>query len=304
MRRRTTFAIAAAAAVLIAGGAFVWWLIARPPTAEESAMRYLHALESGDFAAVDDLRAEPLEPAAETVLEQAFAGASEHVRSPKIDRLVAEDDATTVHATVELAGEEHALTFDLAAKRGRWLLAGDYLGELTVSTRLGDSAWVGDALAPVAAPIRLLPAVYPVVAAPRGLLAGEGSAIVADGRTQVALDTTLTNEATDRAQKQLDSYADSCAAPAVAVPAHCGLKVPWAADLAILNDLTFRIETRPTVHLSPDGTTFAATDGVIVATARGSTREGATGSFTYRAEDWALRGTITFTGDEMVLAVD
>lgn len=304
MRRAGVIGIAVGAAALIIGGAVVWWLVARPLTAEESATRYLDALAAGDFAAIDDLRSEPLDPAAETVLEQAFAGASEHVRSPRIDRLVAEDATTTVHATIQLAGEEHALTFELAAEGGRWLLAADYLGDLTVSTPLGDSVWVGDALAPVTAPILLLPAVYPVVAAPRGLLVGEESAIIADGRSEVAMDVTLTAEATDRAQEQLDAYADACAAPATAVPDHCGLKVPWAADLASLAGLTFRIETRPTVRLSPDGTTFAATDGVIVATAQGSTRTGAPGSFTYRAADWALRGTIAFTGDEMVLAVD
>ena len=304
MRRAVLIGVAAGAAALVIGGAVVWWLVARPPTAEESAMRYLDALAAGDFATIDEMRSEPLEPAAETVLEQAFAGASEYVQNPRIDRLVAEDATTTVHATVELAGEQHALTFDLSAEGGRWLLAGDYLGDMTVSIPLGDSVWVGDALAPVAAPILLLPAVYPVVAAPRALLAGEESAIVADGPSEVAMDVTLTSAATDRAQEQLEAYADACAEPATAVPAHCGLKVPWAADLALLSGLTFRIETRPTVRLSPDGTTFAATDGVIVATADGSTRTGAPGSFTYRADDWALRGTIAFTGDEMVLAVD
>jgi len=304
MRRAVVIGVAAGAAALIIGGGVVWWLVARSPTAEESAMRYLDALAAGDFATIDAMRSEPLEPAAETVLEQAFAGASEYVRSPKIDHVVADGEATTVHATVELAGDEHALTFDLIAKGGRWLLDEEDLGGLTVSTPLGDSVWVGDALAPVAAPILLLPAVYPVVAAPRGLLAGEEPAIIADGRSEVALDVTLTPRATDRAQEQIDAYADSCAEPATAVPAHCGLKVPWAADLAILDGLTFRIETRPTVRLSPDATTFAATEGVIVATAEGSTRAGAPGSFTYRADDWALRGTIAFTGDEMVLAVD
>jgi len=41
----------------------------------------------------------------------------------------------------------------------------------------------------------------------------------------------------------------------------------------------------------------------VVATATGKTRDGGSGSFTYRADDWALRGTVAFQGNEMVLAV-
>ena len=41
-----------------------------------------------------------------------------------------------------------------------------------------------------------------------------------------------------------------------------------------------------------------------MATATGTTRDGAEASFTYRADDWALRGTVTLTRDDMKLAVD
>ena len=152
-------------------------------------MRYLDALAAGDFAAIDDLRSEPLEPAAETVLAQAFAGASEYVRSPRIDQLV--EERRDGHG----ARDRRARRRGAARSPSSWprraaagCSTGSTSAALTVSTPLGDSAWVGDALAPVAAPILLLPAVYPVVSAPRGLLDGEESAIIADGPAEVALD--------------------------------------------------------------------------------------------------------------------
>ena len=64
-----------------------------------------------------------------------------------------------------------------------------------------------------------------------------------------------------------------------------------------------RVVAPPVLALSADARSVAATGGIIVATATGTTRAGSTASFTYRADDWALRGTIAFTGDEMVLRV-
>ncbi|MGN6218213.1 MAG: hypothetical protein ACTHNQ_01815 [Microbacterium sp.] len=104
-------------------------------------------------------------------------------------------------------------------------------------------------------------------------------------------------------QEQLDHYADACAAPAKTVPEHCGIFVPWAADLAQLSGLAFRIEAYPVVVLSPDGRSFDATGGVLVATASGTTREGAPGSVTYRTGEWALRGDVVTHGDETTVSV-
>ena len=55
--------------------------------------------------------------------------------------------------------------------------------------------------------------------------------------------------------------------------------------------------------LSADATGFDATGGVIVATATGASRAGGPESFTYRADDWSVRGSVRFEGDQMVLAV-
>jgi len=157
---------------------------------------------------------------------------------------------------------------------------------------------------PAGSAIALLPGRYDVEALPRGLVSGSASVSLPPGmRRELEVAASFAPAATDAAQEQLDAYATACAAASSAVPPNCGLRVPWAADLATLSALAFRVEQLPVVALSPDGTTFAATGGVVIATATGTTRQGGTASFTYRADDWALRGTVTFPGNEMVLAV-
>lgn len=104
-------------------------------------------------------------------------------------------------------------------------------------------------------------------------------------------------------QEQLDAYADACAEPAASVPEHCGIVVPWAADLAELSGIAFRIEQYPVVALSADGRSFDATGGVLVATATGTTRDGTPGAFTYRTDEWALRGDVSARDDRTILSV-
>lgn len=104
-------------------------------------------------------------------------------------------------------------------------------------------------------------------------------------------------------QEQLDAYADACAATAAAVPEHCGIVVPWAADLAELSGVAFRIEQYPAVALSPDGRSFDATGGILVATATGTTRDGVATTFTYRTDEWALRGDVSVEDDRTTLSV-
>ncbi|MFD4958631.1 hypothetical protein [Microbacterium sp. NPDC058389] len=104
-------------------------------------------------------------------------------------------------------------------------------------------------------------------------------------------------------QEQLDRYADACAAPAATVPAHCGIVVPWAADLAQLSGVAFRIEAYPVAVVSADGGSFDATGGVLVATATGTTRDGASGSFTYRTDEWALRGDVVVEDGRTIVSV-
>jgi len=295
---------------MLVGGGLVWW-VTRTPSAEDAARAYLDALSSGDVATIDAMRAEKLDDAPERILADAFAGAESFVTEAHIDEITAREGSTRVLATAEIAGERRGLHFVMEQQNGRWALTGDYLASVEVTPTLagtespaGDSVWIGDALAPAGAPILLLPAEYSIEAAPRGLLSGGTSVALGNrGRTSVEIEASVAAEATATAQAQLNAYMDECTEPASAIPANCGLRVPWAADLATLTSIVFRIENRPTLAVSPDGRTFAAADGVVVATATGTTRDGDVESFSYRADDWALRGTVAFRGNEMVLAV-
>ena len=136
------------------------------------------------------------------------------------------------------------------------------------------------------------------------LVSGNGPADAGPKPSATASSSSTAPEDTTAAvQEKLDDYADACAAPATTVPAHCGIVVPWAADLAQLSAVAFRVETYPVVVLSADGRSFDATGGVLVATASGTTREGAPGSFTYRTDEWALRGDIAVEDGQTVVSV-
>lgn len=309
MKRAAIVGIAAAGVVVLAGGGLAWWALSRGQSAEDAARSYLSALASGDLAAVQAMR-EPLPEAQEELLEQAFLGASAYIAGPRIEELHEQGDGVVeVRASAELGGERADLEFELEDSGSGWTLVGDHAGSLTVDATVGDGApldWalVGEALAPTATPLALLPAEYVVAPAPRGILEGSADVAVGTGEpTTVSLSAALAPDAAERVQEELDAYADTCAEPAAAVPDHCGIVVPWAADLASLERIVYRIEQYPAVAVSADARSFDATGGVLVATAHGVTRDGGTASFTYRADDWALRGTIALDGERTVLSV-
>lgn len=309
MKRTAVVGIAAGVAVALVG-AIAWWALTRPPSVEDAARDYLAALSAGDFAAIDAMRGTDLDEDAERILTDAFAGADAFVAEPRVEDIAPDAEMTKVRASALIAGERRDVSFALRDDGGTWKLTGDYLASLEVTVLagtdapLGDSVWVGDALAPTGSSVLLLPAEYPVHAAPRGLLTGAASVpLSTDGAITIRIEASLTPEASAAGQKELDAYAAACTQPAPTVPLNCGLRIPWAADLAMLGSLVFRVEQVPVLTFAADHRTFAATGGVVIATATGVTPDGETATFTYRADDWALRGTVTFQGDEMVLAV-
>lgn len=316
MKRRTVTAIVAGAvaAAVIVGGA-VWALTPRPQSAQDAAEHYLAALSTGDVETISSMRSDLLPDQDEQTLRTAFESASDYVAQPRVDSTTKAgesiDGTVDVRATAELAGRDIEVAFALRREGDRWMLSDDYLGTLTVTaatangTVTSDAVWIGAALAPAGTAVALLPASYAVSAAPRELLDGASTVSVSSGaRLDIALETALTPRATSRAQEELAAYATECTVAATAVPPNCGLKVPWAADLATLASIAYRVERLPAVELaSQSDMEFAATGGVVVATATGTTPAGEPASFTYRTEDWALRGSIAFRGDEMLLSV-
>ena len=302
MKRGAVIGIVAAATAVVVAGGVAGLVLTRPTSADAVADEYLRALSEGDFPAIESLVVDGGEDLEQ--VEAAFAGASAYISDYSFEIDDGGAGTQRVRAEVDLDGEPAVVLFVLTQEDGRWRVAADHLGSLEVETTIGDSVRVGDALVPAATPISVLPAAYPVTAAPGGLVVGDTSAIVTnEAPVTVTVDAALAPEATTAAQEQLDAYADACARPADAVSENCGLRVPWAADLASLSSIAFRIDAYPVLALADDGRSFAATDGEVVATATGTTRAGTPGTFTYRADDWALRGAVAFVGDEMVLAV-
>jgi hypothetical protein len=301
VKRGVVVGIVVAAVLVVAGGGAAAWFLTRPPSPQSVADDYLRALSKGDISTIERLLVAGTADLPQ--IESAFAGASGHISHYSVTVAGSSDAERSARADVELGGSPAVVGFTLVQHDGTWKVK-DPFGSLTATTTLGDSVRVGDALVKTDAPVALLPAAYPVNAAPQGLLTGESTAVVTTGKpVTVAVDAALSPNATSRAQEQLDAYADACTKPATAVPDQCGIRVPWAADLATLESLAFRVDAYPTLTLSDDGRTFDAVDGKIVATATGTTRAGDDASFTYSADDWALRGSVTFEGDEMVLAV-
>lgn len=297
MKRGAVIGIAAGAVALVAAGGILWWMLGRAATPEQTAETYLRALSEGDAGGIRSLLAE--EPDGFDTIAEVFEGADGYVDVASFE---VRDDRS-VRAEVVFGDQPAVVGFTLAQTAAGWRVTGDFLATLTVSSTIGDAVRVGGVLVPTG-DVLLLPARYDVVAAPAGLVDGTTTVDVTnDEPVSAAVEASVSPAATAAAQQQLDAYLSACTRTATSVPDHCGLRVPWAADLARLDEIAFRVDTPPVLSLSADAGSFAATGGVIVATATGTTRDGAVGSFTYRAEDWALRGIVSFSGDTMTLGV-
>ncbi|QKJ19053.1 hypothetical protein [Microbacterium hominis] len=300
MRRAAVIGIVAVA-ILAAAGGIAWWVLSRPAAPDATARAFVEALAAGDGGAAAALLEQA--PAPETL--DAFGGATAYIDEPMVTGVgAAEGEPVAADVTFVLDGAQHDARLGLVETAAGWAVAANSLASLTASTALGDAVRVGGVLVPAGEPIDLLPGVYPVVAAPDAALVGSAAAVALPGeQVAAAVTPTLAPGALADAQSDLDAYADSCTRAAAEVPDACGIRIPWAADLARVTSITYRIEAYPTLVLADDLSGFDATGGVLVATATGVDHDGADASFTYATQDWTLRGDVDFRGDEMVLAV-
>ncbi|MGP3536265.1 hypothetical protein ACTU3I_15820 [Microbacterium sp. RD1] len=302
MRRRTKIAAVIGGVVVAAAATVAVWALTRPIGPEEAARAYLAALESGDAAAVRDLIDGGDGEHADAVT--AFEDAAENLDGARLDDISVSGDTASARAHAELAGSRREVFFGLDRADGRWLVSHDFLAVVEVTPTVGEAIRVGETVLP-ADEVFLLPAVYEIAGAPKGLVDGVVTvALSNDEPASATLDSTLSAEALARAQAELDSYARACTAPAVTVPEACGLRIPWPADLATASGFRYRVERMPTVCVSADARTFVADGGVVIATVTGLTRAGAPASFTYRSDDWTLRGSVALTRDSLTLAVN
>lgn len=303
MKRGPLIAVVAAGVVLLAVAGLVLWLLQRPPGPQAVAEDYLRALAGGDAeTALDLVASDSLDP---SMIEAAFAGATATISDATVTGVSEDGDTATASITYTIDSTSGSGELMLQQTPTGWRVAPDGLGTVTITSTLGDAAAIGTAVFGVNEPVVLLPALYQIEAAPVGILTGAVTIAVAPGSAATAaLQPQLSDTALETASAQVQAYVDACTAPADAVPEDCGIRVPWAADLATLTSLTFRVETAPTLAFAEDLSSFAATGGVLVATASGTTRDGSAGTFTYRTDDWSLRGGMAFTGNQLVLSVD
>ncbi|WP_300593056.1 hypothetical protein [Microbacterium sp.] len=303
MKRGPLIAVVAAGVVLLAVAGLVLWLLQRPPGPQAVAEDYLRALAGGDAeTALDLVASDSLDP---SMIEAAFAGATATISDAEVTGVIEDGETATASITYTLDSTSGSGELMLQQTPTGWKVAPDGLGTVTITSALGDAAAIGTAVFGVNEPVVLLPALYQIDAAPVGILTGALTVAVAPGSAATAaLQPQLSDTALETASAQVQAYVDACTAPADAVPENCGIRVPWAADLATLTSLSFRVETAPTLAFAEDLSSFAATGGVLVATASGTTRDGSAGTFTYRTDDWSLRGGMAFTGNQLVLSVD
>ena len=294
MKRRTGVIIGGAALIAALAAGAIWLVAPRSGNAEDQALAYLRALESGDVTAVD---AAGLEVSPETAA--AFDAASDYISEVSVVSSADSGSATIVRASYVLAGEHIDTEITMLEQSGRWVPdARSAFGAAKVDSavEVGEARFAADALS-------LLPAQYELRAAPADFLEGNTTIQVAPGSVQdVAVEATLKPEATQRAQEQLDVYLESCTQPAAEVAPECGIVIPWAADFSAVSGISYRVEKSPTISLSP--ASFHASDGVLVATVVGTGIDNDSEKvLTYRTSNWALRGDLTFVADDIVLSL-
>lgn len=287
------------AVLLVVAVIVIWQAQSRAGSADEAARAYLRALESGDAAAVRDTGIDLSDEAL-----QAFDDADSVVSEATVISVDEKGSNATAHVSFTLGGAEHDADLALVRSDGRWVPDGSGLAEVTVSTTAGTAVSIGDIVLDVSTALALVPAVYTVAAAPAAYLTGSVHVVALPGAAdEVEVETSLRPETTAAAQQRLDALLEACAKE-TALPADgCGIRIPWGTEFRTVDDAAFRIDTMPTVALADDGTSFTASGGKLVATLTGTARGGGSRTTTYRSENWAVRGDVTFAGNEMTLTV-
>jgi hypothetical protein len=298
MTRRRAWVLASAVGLvlLIGAGLWIWQSSSRPASAEDTALSYLRALESGDAAALASVST----TVPKTSLT-AFEAADERIEDATTTAVEQSGDTATAEVAFVLAGETHTASLPLSRTDGRWLVDAAGLGSVHAATSAGAFFMIGDATFAIGEEAALFPAAYAVTPAPRELLSGEADVVVLPGEAaEVSLDATLLPAATEVAQSALDEHLAECTTGGAEVPAGCGIRIPWGTEFRAVSDIRYRIETPPVLTLTT--TRFDATDGVLVATVTGTGQDGSPRTTTYRTESWLVRGDVAFTETGVVLS--
>lgn len=296
---RAWLLVAAVAVLLVVAGIVVSQSGSQTDSADDAAHTYLRALESGQASAVE---ATGIDVSDEAL--RAFDGADSVVADATVISVEETGSRATARVSFVLGGTERDADLTLVREDGRWVPDHSGLSEVTFSQTLGTAVTIGETVLDTADPLSLVPAVYSVATAPAAYLSGSVDVVALPGTSDdVDLEASLRPEATDAAQRRLDTILEECTAE-TAIPADgCGIRIPWGTEFRTVDDVAFRIEAMPSVTLADDGASFTASGGQLAATLTGTARDGGARTTTYRSENWAVRGDISFAGNEMTLTV-
>ena len=281
----------AAAALLVV----VLVVSSRPATAAQTALAYLRALTSDSADALRDTV--ELSDAAAAAFEQADA----HLSSPEVVEVEEKSGTAAAHVSFVLDGQQRDATLLLRQYDGTWRVdPSTALGRLTVAAPVGTGFMIGGRAFPLGS-VALVPAVYTGGPAPWDVREGAAAATVLPGEpTASDLEPMLTPEARAEAADQVTAHLETCTQSASTVPEGCGIRVPWAVDLAEATRFDYRIEKQPVLEV--DTTEFRADGGELVVTVTGTSHDGAGASVTYRNDEWTLRGSVVIDDDGLTLA--
>ncbi|MET2009991.1 hypothetical protein ABXJ56_00420 [Microbacterium chocolatum] len=303
MQRRSIVVLAATGVVALAlvGAVLVAVLTPRTESPEDVARAFADALTAGDgpaaLALVDAV------PEAAHAAAEALTGADQVPDSAEVVLVDRAGTRASFDLTIRLGQRTETGHLEVIEGADGWRVAAGIWGTLRVQTTRGDGARVGGAPVASDADVLLFPARYTVTAEPSELLDGAVEATVFPGTDQdVTVDAAPNDAALAAAQRAVEEYAGRCTAPATSSPENCGMRIPWPADMAELEELRFRIERMPQLE-DLAGETFLASGGILVVTAEGADAAGAPRTVTYRSDTWSLRGTAEVTADGVALTV-
>ncbi|OCG76519.1 hypothetical protein [Microbacterium sediminis] len=298
-RRIPAWAIGLLALIVVGAGLGVWWASSRGPDARDVAEQYLAALEEGDVSALRRVTGASIEDPA----IQAFAQASSYVADATLEGVQTSGDRATARASVTLGGETHTFESPMERSDGVWRM-GDVI-TVTAEPSIGDTVAIGELSFAAGEPIRLYPAQYELTSLPGEVLDGSATVTALPGADPAAVEVpqTFVDEAQEVVQERLAAHAEECAAATDAIPEACGIVVPWPADLREFRGVAFTIDHLPWVEIDTEAMTFAATGGSLTAAVTGIAHDGSEETFTYRADDWTLRGTMEVADGRLVLSV-
>lgn len=294
MKRRGLWIAVAIIAALAAAGIIVALLLDRAGTPEDQARAYLDALAAGDAEAAAATGVEAGDDAG-----PALSAATGLISSPTVGTAVVDGRNATVDVTFELDGEPRETELVLRHDGDRWV---PEAGSALATAQLPVPVTIGDAFLESGRRTPLYPGIYEAQAAPADFFEGSVEFALAPGdREQPAMEAALRPEAQDLAQALLDEHAAACTESAAEVPEHCGIRVPWAADLVEMTKISYTVERTPNIVLEAES--FTATGGSLVATVQGTGFDGRLTTVSYRTDGWSMRGDVSFTADGIRLDV-